>query len=210
MALVAAAAVDFGHGLQVAGVHADAGANPVPVALHAPQLHLQPPPHRRGVVAEQGRFTPAVEHHHVHVAVIVQVVERGAAFDDLDNDGDVDVVVLNSRREPTLLRNDSPPVGRWLQVQLRGVKSNRDGIGARVSVDAGDLKSVAEVHSGRSYQSHYGTRLHFGLGPNDRVNRIEVRWIGGGRDVVRNVPAGRLVTLIEGVGLTPPAPSTSR
>jgi hypothetical protein len=79
---------------------------------------------------------------------------RGAAFDDLDNDGDVDVVVLNSRREPTLLRNDSPPVGRWLQVQLRGVKSNRDGIGARVSVDAGDLKSVAEVHSGRSYQSH--------------------------------------------------------
>jgi hypothetical protein len=126
---------------------------------------------------------------------------RGAAFDDLDNDGDVDVVVLNARREPTILRNDSPASGHWLQVQLRGVKSNRDGIGARVTLEAGDLKSVAEVHSGRSYQSHFGTRLHFGLGPRERADRIEVRWIGGGTNVLQNIPANRLVTITEGSGM---------
>ena len=125
---------------------------------------------------------------------------RGAGFDDLDNDGDVDVVVLNSRREPTLLRNDSPAPGNWLQVQLRGVHSNRDGVGARVLVQAGDLTLVDEVHSGRSYQSHFGTRLHFGLGKRERVDRVEVRWIGGGTNVLPDVAVNRLVTIVESAG----------
>ena len=123
---------------------------------------------------------------------------RGAGFDDLDNDGDVDVVILNSRAGPTLLRNDSPAPGRWLQVRLRGTKTNRDGVGAHVIVKAGDLTLIDEVHSGRGYQSHYGTRLYFGLGQAQEVDRIEVRWIGGGTDVFEHVPANRLVTLVEG------------
>jgi enediyne biosynthesis protein E4 len=123
---------------------------------------------------------------------------RGAGFDDLDNDGDVDVVVLNSRAEPTLLRNDSPRKGRWLQIQLRGTKTNRDGVGAHVMVTAGDLTLIDEVHSGRGYQSHYGTRLHFGLGPAKQAARIEVHWIGGGTDVFQNVPTNQLITLVEG------------
>jgi len=127
----------------------------------------------------------------------VKLRSRAAGFDDLDNDGDVDVVVLNSRREPTILRNDSPSKGHWLQVRLRGVKTNRDGIGARVKVTAGDLTLTDEVHSGRGYQSHYGMRLHFGLGSRDKVNRIEVRWIGGGVDILENVPADQLVTVTE-------------
>jgi enediyne biosynthesis protein E4 len=133
----------------------------------------------------------------------VELSSRGAAFDDLDNDGDLDVVVLNSRREPTLLRNDSLPGNHWLQLQLRGVKTNRDGVGARVTVVAGDRQLVDEVHSGRSYQSHFGSRLHFGLGKCDHVDRVEVRWIGGGTDVIRDVGVDRRLTITEGVGPGP-------
>jgi enediyne biosynthesis protein E4 len=123
---------------------------------------------------------------------------RGAGFDDMDNDGDVDVVILNSRTGPTLLRNDSPKEGNWLAVRLQGTRTNRDGVGAHVIVRAGDLMLIDEVHSGRGYQSHYGTRLHFGLGANKLVDRIEVCWIGGGTDVFEKIPANRVVTLVEG------------
>ena len=128
----------------------------------------------------------------------VRLSSRGAAFDDLDNDGRVDAVILNSRAPPTLLRNQSPGTNHWLQVRLRGVKTNRDGVGARVKVVAGALSLVDEVHSGRGYQSHYGSRLHFGLGSRDRVDRIEVRWIGGGLSVVQDPGVDRLVTVTEG------------
>ena len=130
----------------------------------------------------------------------VKLSSRGAGFDDLDNDGDVDVVILNSRREPTILRNDSPSKGHWLQVRLRGVKSNRDGVGSRVKVVAGDLTLHDEVHSGRGYQSHYGMRLHFGLGGREKVDRIEVRWIGGAVDVFKDIAVDQLLTITEGTG----------
>lgn len=129
-------------------------------------------------------------------------VSRGAAFDDLDNDGDIDVVILNSRRKPTILRNDSAEGNHWILIRLRGVKSNRDGVGAHVHVVAGDLRQMAEVHSGQGYQSHYGMRLHFGLGKRERIDRIEIQWIGGGMDVVENVPTDRLITITEGKGET--------
>jgi hypothetical protein len=126
---------------------------------------------------------------------------RGAAFDDLDNDGDIDVVILNSRERPTILRNMLNETGssnHWLQVRLRGAKTNRDGVGARVKVVAGNLTQIDEVHSGRGYQSHWGSRLHFGLGRRDQVDRIEVHWLGGGVDVLENVPVDRRVTITEG------------
>ena len=105
--------------------------------------------------------------------------------------------MLNSRREPTILRNDSVRDNHWLQIGLHGVRTNRDGVGARVKVVAGDLVQIDEVHSGRSYQSHFGTRLHFGLGRRERVDRVEVRWIGGGVDVVENPAVDRLIALVE-------------
>lgn len=123
---------------------------------------------------------------------------RGSGIDDLDNDGDVDLVVLNSTDLPTVLRNDSRTGGHWLQVQLIGRRSNRGGIGAQVRIATGGLTQLAEVHSGRGYQSHYGTRLHFGLRSAERVERIEVRWIGGGTDVLTDVPAGQLLRIVEG------------
>jgi len=125
---------------------------------------------------------------------------RGAAFDDLDNDGDIDVVVLNSRERPTILRNmlyESGNRNHWLEIRLRGVKTNRDGVGARVRVVAGDLTQVDEVHSGRGYQGHWGLRLHFGLGPRDRVDRIEVRWIGGGVDVLEDFSVDQCLVITE-------------
>ncbi len=128
----------------------------------------------------------------------VKLSSRGAGCDDLDNDGDIDVVIMNSRAEPTILRNDSPTKGPCIQVRLRGTKSNRDGVGAHVKVVAGDLTLLDEVHSGRGYQSHYGMRLHFGLGNREKIDSIEVRWIGTRTDVFKNVTVDRLVTLTEG------------
>lgn len=122
---------------------------------------------------------------------------RGAGFDDLDGDGDIDVVILNARREPTLLRNDTANGHHWIQIRLQGRRSNRDGVGAHVKVVAGDLVQMDEVHSGQGYQSHFGMRLHFGLAEHQRIDRLEVRWIGGGTDVYNNLPVDRIMTIIE-------------
>jgi enediyne biosynthesis protein E4 len=127
-----------------------------------------------------------------------KLVARGVALEDMDNDGRVDVVVLNSRQGATVLRNESSTRHHWAQFLLRGVQTNRDGVGALVTVVSGDFAQVAEVHSGRSYQSHYGSRLSFGLGNRHRVDRVEVRWIGGGTDIFEDLPVDQCVTLIEG------------
>ena len=128
----------------------------------------------------------------------VKLSSRGAGFDDLDNDGDIDVVVLNSRRAPTILRNDSSLQNHWIQICLRGVETNRDGVGSHVKVVAGPLSQLAEVHSGRGYQSHYGTQLHFGLGKYKVIDRIEVHWLGGGTGTYENIAVDQLVTITEG------------
>ena len=123
---------------------------------------------------------------------------RGAAFDDLDNDGDIDVVVLNSGGPPTVLRNDTLPARSWLELELRGVTSNRDGVGARVRVLAGGQAQIAEVHSGRAYQSHFGTRLHFGIGECRLVDSVEVKWPGGEMELFSEIPANSQVNLRQG------------
>jgi hypothetical protein len=129
---------------------------------------------------------------------------RGAGFDDLDNDGDVDAVVLNAQALPTVLRNETPRDNHWLQVALRGTKSNRDAVGARVKVVSGELVQVAEVHGGRGYQSYYGSRLHFGLGGRTSVDRVEVRWPNSSSETFAPVEIDRLLTLTEGAGRRPP------
>lgn len=123
---------------------------------------------------------------------------RGMGLDDLDGDGDIDVVILNSRKQPTILRNDSPGGCHWLRVRLVGRKTNRDGVGAQVRVETDDLRQLSEVHSGRGYEGHFGTTLHFGLGSREKVDRLEIRWIGGGTDVFRDIPGDREITVLEG------------
>jgi hypothetical protein len=130
----------------------------------------------------------------------VMCVARGTALDDLDNDGRIDVVISNSRRPPVVLRNETETSHHWLQLQLRGTRVNRDAVGARVRVIADDLVQIDEVRSGRGYQSHFGSRLHFGLGGRARVERIEVRWPGGFKETWRDVAVDQMLTLTEGSG----------
>jgi hypothetical protein len=130
--------------------------------------------------------------------MLVTASSRGACFDDLDNDGRWDVVVLNAQDKPTVLRNETDNGYHWLQIRLLGTERDTSGVGTRVKVVAGELSQIDEVHSGRGYQSHFGTRLHFGLGPRDRVDRIEVQWPGGGTDQLENVAVDRQVTIVEG------------
>jgi hypothetical protein len=126
---------------------------------------------------------------------------RGVAADDLNNDGRLDVVILNSRTEPTILANDSPVSGRhWVQVELLGVRSNRSGVGSRVAVSTVAGTQWAEVHAGRGYQSHFGSRLHFGLGEATQIHRLEVFWHGQSKQVIEHLPADCLILVVEGIG----------
>ncbi len=123
---------------------------------------------------------------------------RGAAVADLDNDGDLDVVVLNSREAPTIIRNDTRNGNHWVQIVLEGTTSNRDGVGSHVKVVAGDLVQLQERHAGRGYQSHWGDRLHFGLGNRTHIDRVEVRWMGGKTEIYYNLPVDRFIRLRQG------------
>ncbi len=128
---------------------------------------------------------------------------RGTAFNDLDNDGDVDAIVVNSREQPTIMRNDSGQSNdhksHWVELRLFGVQANRDGVGSRVTVTAGDLVQIAEVHSGRGYQSHYAMRMHFGLGAHGTIDRLDIRWSGSGtHDTFEDVRVDQIYDIIEG------------
>src|SRR5271154_2640762 len=126
-------------------------------------------------------------------------VSRGCAFGDFDNDGDLDVLIMNQNEPPSLLRNDAPPSHNWLKVRLEGTKSNRSAIGSRVLVRYGAKVQAQTVMSQTSYLSANDPRLHFGLG-NEKTAEIEVRWPLGGVEVIRSVAANRLITIREGAG----------
>jgi hypothetical protein len=123
---------------------------------------------------------------------------RGAAFGDYDNDGDIDVLVVNVNSRPNLYRNDGGNRGSWIGFRLIGVTSNRDAIGARVEIDAGGRTQVGEVRSGGSYLSHNDMRVHFGLGTEKRVDRVRIRWPDGNTETLNGMDAGRYVTIREG------------
>jgi hypothetical protein len=125
---------------------------------------------------------------------------RGAAFGDLDDDGDVDVVVNNVNTTPDLYRTETEPGRHWLLVKLVGVQSNRTAIGARVGCTAGGLTRWQEIRGGGSYISQNDTRVHFGLGPNARVDRLWVRWPNGLEEEWRDAAPDRVLTLREGSG----------
>jgi enediyne biosynthesis protein E4 len=133
---------------------------------------------------------------------------RGAAFGDYDNDGDMDVLVLNMNDPPSLLRNDGGNQNNWIKIKLIGTKCNRTAIGARVRVVCGNHVQIDEVHSGSSVMSQGDLRLHFGLGKLQTVDLLEVRWpTSGALERFRQVKANQIVTIREGRGIVTTVPA---
>jgi hypothetical protein len=127
---------------------------------------------------------------------------RGCAFGDFDNDGDLDVLIVNLNEPPSLLRNDVTGNNSWLKIKLIGIRSNRSAIGARVVVEAGGLTQTQEVQSQSSFLSCNDFRLHFGLG-QAKSSGVKIRWPNGDWQTVPEVSTNRLVTIKEGVGIVP-------
>lgn len=130
-------------------------------------------------------------------AIAVQKVSRGTAFGDIDNDGDMDIVVSNLKDTPTVLRNDGGNASQWLQVKLIGTHCNRDAIGARVVLVSGDVTQTREVKSGSGYLSQNDLRLHFGLGNATRVDTLTVRWLCGKVQTLQNIETNRVLVISE-------------
>jgi len=130
---------------------------------------------------------------------------RGCALGDFDNDGDVDILVMNLNEPPSLLRNDVSGTGHWAKVKLIGTKSNRSAIGARVTARYGGHVQAQEVLSQSSFYSASDLRLHFGLGDAAKVD-LEVRWPNGGIEKFAGVQADRLITIREGAGIVKSEP----
>ncbi|HMJ62020.1 MAG TPA: CRTAC1 family protein [Bryobacteraceae bacterium] len=124
---------------------------------------------------------------------------RGAAFGDMDNDGMVEIAVNNQNEAPSLWKQAAAPPGNWLILKLAGTRSNRSAIGARVKVIANGRAQYAEVRSGGSYLSQNDLRLHFGLGEARTVERIEISWPNGTRQVFEDQAVDRIVTIKEAI-----------
>ena len=132
---------------------------------------------------------------------------RGAAFGDFDNDGDMDILIMNVNEPPSLLRNDVTGGGNWLKVKLIGTKSNRSAIGATVIATYGNRRQAQAITAQSSYLSVNDPRLHFGLGAVQSAD-LEIRWPSGLQESVKAVSGNRLVTIKEGAGVVKAEPFT--
>jgi enediyne biosynthesis protein E4 len=134
--------------------------------------------------------------------VAAEHCSRGCAFGDFDNDGDVDILIINMNEPPSLLRNDLKGIANWIKIKLEGTKSNRGAIGARVVVRYGGKTQAQAVLSQSSFLSCNDPRLHFGLG-NSTTADIDVYWPNGLHETYKRIAGNHLITIREGIGLVP-------
>jgi len=132
----------------------------------------------------------------------IENISRTLAAADIDNDGDLDLLVTNNAAAPDLLRNQGAAGANSLLVRLVGTRSNRDAIGARLRVTAGGKTQMREVKAGSSYLGQHDLRVHFGLAQATTVDRLEIRWPNGQMETVPNIAVNQIVTITEGKGVT--------
>jgi hypothetical protein len=127
----------------------------------------------------------------------IKHVGRGAAVADFDNDGDLDIVIADCGGPALLYRNDGGNRNHWLAIKARGRESNRFGLGSKVRVTAGGVTQYREINPSGSYLSTSDMRLYIGLGKETIVQRLEIEWPLGKKQVLENVPAGQILNLDE-------------
>ncbi len=128
-------------------------------------------------------------------------VSRGLAVGDLFNDGKMDVVISDLDGSPMILRNHGIPGRHWVSFELAGTKSNRLALNARIKIVAGGITQTDEIHSGGSYLSQNDLRLHFGLGSEKTIDRVEIRWPSGAIETLKDLAADQFYSVLEGQGI---------
>jgi enediyne biosynthesis protein E4 len=163
--------------------------------FHGGLIHLIPQEHSlfRGIGA--GKFVDVSRD--AGSIFDVKTVGRGACFADYDNDGRVDAFLVNLNAPASLLHNTTRSTGHWITIQLRGTKSNRDGIGAHLELIAAGHHQVAERVAGSGYLSQDDGRVHFGLGTAAKVEKLTIRWPSGTLQVLENIAPDRVLTVEE-------------
>jgi enediyne biosynthesis protein E4 len=165
------------------------------LVFHGGLIHLVPQEHTLFRGLGKGKFADVSRD--AGPIFDVKTVARGACFGDFDNDGKVDAFVVNLGAPAELLHNVTPNSGHWIAVKLKGTKSNRDGIGSLVEIEAGGRKQTAQRVAGSGYLSQDDDRLHFGLGTASKIDKLTVRWPSGRTQVLENVSADRILTVEE-------------
>ena len=165
------------------------------LTYHGGLIHLIPQEHSvfRGV--GNGKFADVSEK--AGAVFDIKTVGRGACFADYDNDGKVDAFLVNLGAPAQLFHNASTNTGHWLTIKLKGTRSNRDGIGARLELTAGGRTQTAERVAGSSYLSQDDGRIHFGLGSATKADKLLVRWPSGKTQTLQNLTVDRILTVME-------------
>ena len=165
------------------------------LVFHGGLIHMIPQEHTLFRGLGNGKFRDVSEQ--AGSVLNTRTVARGACFADYDNDGKVDAYVVNLGSEGTLLHNVSTGAGHWVEINLIGTKSNRDGIGARLEVFAGGKRQTAERVASSGYLSQNDARVHFGLGAATVIDKLVVRWPSGIVQTLANRPVDRVLTVEE-------------
>lgn len=163
--------------------------------FHGGLIHLIPQEHTLFRGTGNGKFADISRE--AGSVLSVRTTARGACFADYDNDGKVDAFLVNLGAKATLIRNISEATGHWVAIKLKGIKSNRDGIGARVEVFAAGKRWTAERVAGSGYLSQNDSRLHFGLGNAATIDKILVHWPSGREQTLEHPPVDGVVTIEE-------------